>query len=62
MSGSVINRDRLAKVLALMSSPVDGEALAATRTAVKMLADFDFRQRTWSTAFQSLSSQSDLRW
>jgi hypothetical protein len=38
-----INRDRFAKVLALMSSPVDGEALAATRTAVKMLANINLR-------------------
>jgi hypothetical protein len=34
----IVDRDRLAKVLALISSPVDGEALAAVRTAVKMLA------------------------
>jgi hypothetical protein len=38
-----VNRDRLAKVLALMSSPVDGEALAATRMMVKLLADAGLR-------------------
>ena len=38
-----VNRDRLAKVLALLSSPVDGEALAATRMAVKLLSDAGMR-------------------
>jgi len=33
-----INRDRLRKVLALLSSPVDGEALAAARKVVALLA------------------------
>lgn len=38
-----LNRDRLAKVLALMASPVDGEALATCRMAVKLLADAGMR-------------------
>lgn len=35
---TVVNRDRLVKVLALMASPVDGEALAAARKVVELLA------------------------
>jgi hypothetical protein len=37
MSG-MIDRARLSKVLALLASPVDGEALAAARKAVELLA------------------------
>jgi hypothetical protein len=43
VNGGVFNRDRLAKVLALLASPVDGEALAAARSAVKMLAQVNLR-------------------
>jgi hypothetical protein len=35
---AALNRDRLGKVLALLSSPQDGEALAAARMAVKLLS------------------------
>jgi hypothetical protein len=38
-----VNRDRLAKVLALLANPVEGEALAAARMAVKLLADAGMR-------------------
>jgi hypothetical protein len=38
-----INREKLAKVLALLSSPVDAEALAATRMATKLLAEAGMR-------------------
>ena len=38
-----INRDKLGKVLALMASPIDGEALAAARMTVKMLAAAELR-------------------
>jgi hypothetical protein len=34
----MIDRDKLGKVLALQASPIDGEALAATRMAVKLLS------------------------
>lgn len=43
MNGGNISRDRLAKVLALLASPVDGEVLAAARSAVKMLAQVNLR-------------------
>ena len=33
----MIDRDKLGKVLALMASPFDGEALAATRKVVELL-------------------------
>jgi hypothetical protein len=39
----VVDRDRLGKVLALLASPHDGEALAATRMVVKLLAAHDMR-------------------
>ena len=38
-----IDRARLGKVLALLASPNDGEALAATRMVVKLLAAHDMR-------------------
>jgi hypothetical protein len=40
---AALNRERLGKVLALLSSPVDGEALAAARMVVKLLAAADMR-------------------
>lgn len=43
MMNAPLNRERLAKVLALLASPVDGEALAAARMAVKLLADAGMR-------------------
>lgn len=36
--GGVLNSERLAKILALADSPVDGEALAALRLAQNLLA------------------------
>lgn len=38
-----LNRARLGKVLALMASPVDGEALAATLAMVRMLSEVGMR-------------------
>jgi hypothetical protein len=43
MKAKPIDRDRLAKVLALLASPIDGECLAAARKVVQLLATSGMR-------------------
>jgi hypothetical protein len=40
---AALDRDKLAKILALLASPVDGEALAAARKAVEILGKAGLR-------------------
>lgn len=52
---TTLNRDRLGKVLALLASPVDGEALAAARMVVRLLAAAGMRPEELADPWQMMA-------
>jgi hypothetical protein len=61
VTSSGIDRSKLGKVLALLTSPMDGEVLAAARMAVKLLADAGLRPEDLVKSALVISAQPPPR-